>query len=112
MPARGRIGLANWTPASFIGQVFRIVGQYVPPPMGVRSPVEWGTEDRVVELFGDGVSSLVMKSRAFVFRYRSAEHWLDVFRSYYGPMVRSFAVLDEVAQESFENELLQLREEL
>ena len=104
----GRIGLANWTPASFIGQVFRIVGRYVPPPVGVRSPLEWGTEDRVVELFGNGVRSLVTTTRAFVFRYRSAEHWLDTFRSYYGPMVRSFAALDEVAQKSFERELLQL----
>jgi ubiquinone/menaquinone biosynthesis C-methylase UbiE len=104
----GRIGLANWTPANFIGQVFRIVGRYVPPPAGVRSPLEWGTEGRVVELFGAGVKSLATTRRAFVFRYRSAEHWLDTFRSYYGPMVRAFAVLDEVTQASFEQELLQL----
>ncbi len=104
----GGIGLANWTPTSFIGQVFRIVGRYVPPPAGVRSPLEWGTEDRVVELFGEGVRSLVTRKREFVFRYRSAEHWLDTFRSFYGPMVRAFAVLDEDAQQRFEQELLLL----
>jgi SAM-dependent methyltransferase len=104
----GRIGLANWTPDSFIGQVFRVVGKYVPPPAGIRSPLEWGTEDRVADLLGGDVESLVTMRRDFVFRYRSAEQWLDTFRSFYGPMVRAFAALDVAGQRSFADDLLQL----
>lgn len=104
----GRIGLANWTPDSFIGQVFRVVGKYVPPPAGIRSPLEWGTEDRVADLLGGDVESLVTTRRDFVFRYRSAEQWLDTFRSFYGPMVRAFAALDVAGQRSFADDLLQL----
>lgn len=104
----GRIGLANWTPDSFIGQVFRIVGKHVPPPAGIRSPLEWGTEGRAAELLGDDVQSLVTTKRDFVFRYRSPEHWLDTFRSFYGPMVRAFGALDEAGQRAFAEDLLQL----
>ena len=104
----GRIGLANWTPDSFIGQVFRIVGRYVAPPAGIRSPLEWGTESRVAVLLGDDVESIVATRRTFVFRYRSAEQWLDTFRSFYGPMVRAFGALDDAAQQSFAQELLEL----
>src|SRR4051812_426658 len=90
----GRIGLANWTPEGFIGQVFRTIGKYVPPPAGVKSPALWGSEQRLRELFGDGISKLTVNRRMFVFRYRSAEHWLEVFRTYYGPMLKAFAALD------------------
>jgi SAM-dependent methyltransferase len=104
----GRIGLVNWTPDSFIGQMFRIVGRYVPPPAGVRSPLEWGTEDRLAELFGEEVASIETRRRPFHFRYRSPEDWLTTFRTYYGPLVRAFAALDEAAQRSFERDLLEL----
>src|SRR5215210_6691715 len=79
----GTIGLANWTPEGFIGHVFRTIGKYIAPPPGVNPPALWGTEQRLHELFGDGISELRVKRRVFVFRYRSAQHWLEVFRTYY-----------------------------
>src|SRR6185295_12558483 len=81
----GKIGLANWTPDGFIGHVFRTIGKYVPPPAGVKPPALWGTEQRLRELFGADIAKLTVNRRMFVFRYRSAEHFLDVFRTYYGP---------------------------
>jgi SAM-dependent methyltransferase len=102
-----RIGLANWTPAGFVGQMFKVVGRFAPPPAGVRSPLEWGTSSRVEELFGGDVI-LASEPRNFVFRYRSAEDWLDSFRSYYGPMYKAFASLDADAAAAFETELLDL----
>jgi SAM-dependent methyltransferase len=91
----GKIGLANWTPGSFIGQLFRTIGSYIAPPPGVRSPALWGTEQRLHELFGAGAASIVATPRHFAFRYRSAEHWLNVFRTFYGPLNRAIAALGE-----------------
>ncbi|HVM14143.1 MAG TPA: hypothetical protein VM287_07415, partial [Egibacteraceae bacterium] len=107
----GRIGLANWTPAGFIGRMFKTVGRYVPPPAGVLPPVLWGDEDRLRELFGDDVESLAVNRRQFVFRYRSAEHWLDTFRTYYGPTLKAFSAVDDAARAALEGELLALANE-
>jgi SAM-dependent methyltransferase len=107
----GRIGLANWTPHGFIGQMFKIVGRYVPPPVGVRPPPEWGTPARIGELFGTEVQSIAAQSRHFVFRYRSAEDWVDTFRTYYGPTLKAFAAIDEAAQGAFTRDLLALADE-
>jgi SAM-dependent methyltransferase len=104
----GRIGLANWTPEGFIGQVFRTIGKYIPPPPGVKPPALWGTEQRLRELFGDGISDLRIKRREFVFRYRSAEHWLEVFRTYYGPVLKAFAALDAAGQAGLAGDLIEL----
>jgi ubiquinone/menaquinone biosynthesis C-methylase UbiE len=104
----GTIGLANWTPESFIGHVFRTIGKYVPPPPGVRSPALWGTEERLRELFGYGISELKTNRRYFVFRYRSARHWLDIFRTYYGPMLKAFAALDPAGQAGLAEDLTDL----
>src|SRR6266480_3452006 len=82
----GKIGLANWMPESFIGQVFKTIGKYIPPPTGVKSPALWGTKARLEELFGHIAQQIYTISREFVFRYRSPAHWIDVFRTYYGPM--------------------------
>ncbi len=101
----GRIGLANWTPDGFIGQLFKTLGKHVPPPAGVRSPALWGTEARLAELFGDEATSIDAKPREFVFRYRSAEHWIEVFRTWYGPLVKAFAALDPKAQSALEADL-------
>jgi len=106
----GRIGLANWTPESFIGQVFRTIGKYLPAPAGVASPALWGTNARLDELFGKSSRRIRTTSREFVFRYRSPAHWIDVFRTYYGPMNRTFAALDARKQESFIRDLLSLME--
>jgi SAM-dependent methyltransferase len=89
----GRIGMANWTPEGFIGQLFKTLGQHLPPPAGARSPALWGSPARLRELFEPQASALEMKPRHFVFRYRSAAHWLDVFRGYYGPLLKAFAAL-------------------
>ena len=107
----GRIGLANWTPSGFIGHVFKTVGRYVPPPAGVRPPVAWGEEPRLRDLLGDGTSSLAVRPRQFVFRYRSAEDWLDTFRTYYGPLLKAFAAVDGEARPAFERDLLNLADE-
>jgi ubiquinone/menaquinone biosynthesis C-methylase UbiE len=89
----GKIGMANWTPDGFIGQVFKAVGKHMPPPAGVRSPILWGTRARLDELFGAQASAIEAPPRDFIFRYRSAQHWIDVFRSYYGPVLKTFAAL-------------------
>lgn len=106
----GTIGLANWTPESFIGQVFRTIGKYIPPAPGVKSPALWGTEERLRELFGDGIAELNTTQRVFVFRYRSAAHWLEVFRTYYGPMLKAFAALDDAGQAGLAQDLTALLE--
>jgi ubiquinone/menaquinone biosynthesis C-methylase UbiE len=106
----GTIGLANWTPESFIGNVFRTIGKHVPPPAGVKSPALWGTEGRLRELFGDGIADLKITPRYFVFRYRSAQHWIDVFRTYYGPVLKAFAALDVAGQAALAADLAELLE--
>ena len=104
----GRIGLANWTPEGFIGHMFKIVGRYVPPPAGIGSPLGWGDESRLAELFGTRVRSLSTTRREFVFRYRSAHAWLDTFRTFYGPLHKAFGALDEPTANQFERDLLDL----
>jgi SAM-dependent methyltransferase len=89
----GRIGLANWTPEGFIGQLFKVIGAYLPPPAGLKSPALWGTETHIVELFGADAVTIHCERKVFNFRYRSAEHWLQVFRDYYGPTHKAFAAL-------------------
>lgn len=106
----GKIGLVNWTPDGFIGNVFRTIGKHVPPPAGVQSPALWGTEARLHELFGGGISNLSITKRMFVFRYRSAAHWLEVFRTYYGPMLKAFAALDPAGQAALAADLTALLE--
>jgi len=104
----GRIGLANWTPEGFIGQLFKTIGRHVPPPAGARSPALWGSRARLAELFEPHASSIAAAPRNFVFRYRSAAHWLDVFRTYYGPVLKTFAALEPAAQAALERDLLAL----
>ncbi len=107
----GRIGLANWTPDSFIGQLFKTIGKYVPPAPGVTPPSAWGTRARIDELFADSASDITVTSREFVFRYHSPVHWIEVFRTYYGPMNKTFAALDADRQAAFTEDLLRLMEQ-
>jgi ubiquinone/menaquinone biosynthesis C-methylase UbiE len=102
---KGQIGLANWTPDGFIGQVFKTLGKYLPPPAGAKSPAMWGTRTRLTDLFDAGASSIRAESRMFNFRYRSPEHFLKVFRTYYGPVLKAFAALDAAKQEELRNDL-------
>jgi len=104
----GKIGLANWTPEGFIGQLFKTLGKYLPPPAGVRSPALWGTEARLEEMFGAQARDIEITRQHFTFRYRSAEHFVDIFRSYYGPVLKAFAALDSTQQDSLERDILAL----
>jgi len=106
----GRIGLANWTPESFIGQVFKTIGKYVSPAPGIKSPALWGTKARLEELFGKTAREIHTTSRQFVFRYRSPSHWIEVFRTYYGPMNKTYGALDGEKQAAFTEDLLALIE--
>ena len=106
----GRIGLANWTPESFIGQLFKTIGKYIPPAPGVKSPALWGTKARLEELFGKTAREIRTTSRDFVFRYRSPAHWIEVFRTYYGPMNKTFGALDAEKQAAFTQDVLALME--
>lgn len=95
----GKIGLANWTPDGFIGQLFKTIGKYVPPAPGVKSPALWGTKAHLDTLFGTR-ANVAANSKHFVFRYRSPAHKLEIFRSYYGPVLKAFAAIDESAQQA------------
>ena len=104
----GKIGMANWTPEGFIGQVFKTIGKHVAPPPGARSPALWGTRSRLAELFEPHATSIASASRNFAFRYRSPEHWLEVFRTWYGPVLKTFAALPPEGQAALERDLLAL----
>jgi ubiquinone/menaquinone biosynthesis C-methylase UbiE len=104
----GKIGLANWTPEGFIGQLFKTIGKYVPPPSGARSPALWGTRTRITELFETYATSVTSAQRHFVFRYRSPQHWLEVFRTYYGPVLKAFAALGPGDQAALQDDLRML----
>ncbi len=106
----GKIGLANWTPDSFIGQLFKTIGKYVPPAAGLKSPGLWGTRARLEELFANTAKEIRTVNREFVFRYHSSRHWLEVFRSYYGPMNKAFGALDPDNQAAFTLDLMALME--
>jgi len=104
----GKIGLANWTPDSFIGQVFKTIAKHLPPPAGVKSPALWGTDARIGEMFGRQAAAIEIERRSFAFRYYSAEHWLDVFKTYYGPLLKAFAALEPRAQSALAGDLIAL----
>jgi len=106
----GRIGLANWTPTSFVGEVFKTLCKYLPPAAGVKSPALWGTETRLRELFGERAETLSIERKNFVFRYHNAAHWLEVFRTFYGPMHKAFGALDIAKQEALAADLTALAE--
>jgi ubiquinone/menaquinone biosynthesis C-methylase UbiE len=104
----GKIGLANWTPEGFIGQLFKTIGKHLPPPAGVKSPALWGSRGRIAELFGAQAKSIDAMSKHFVFRYRSPQHWLEVFKTYYGPLLKAFGALEPAGQAALERDLIEL----
>jgi len=105
----GTIALASWTPEGFIGQLFRTVASHVPPPAGVQSPLLWGTEAHLRELFGDGLAALSVTERDFTFRFRSPEEFVEFFRTRYGPTLKAFAALaDDDARAVLEHDLVEL----
>jgi SAM-dependent methyltransferase len=104
----GKIGLANWTPDGYIGQMFKIIGRHMPPPAGLRPPSLWGQRDHLDHLFGHGATSIQARRKHFVFRYRSPEHCLEVFKTFYGPILKTFSALQLEAQEALRKDLLGL----
>jgi ubiquinone/menaquinone biosynthesis C-methylase UbiE/DNA-binding winged helix-turn-helix (wHTH) protein len=103
----GKIGMANWTPEGFIGQLFKTLGKHLPPPAGVKSPALWGTRTLLEEMFGEA-GDIDAQPRMFVFRYKSPEHWLDVFKTYYGPMFKAFGALESEKQKALATDLIAL----
>ncbi len=103
----GTIGLASWSPDGWIGEMFRITSRHVPPPAGLRPPTRWGTEDGVRDLFGDGVASLQTTRQSFDWRFASAQQYLDLFRTYYGPTVKAFDALDETGRQALARDLVE-----
>lgn len=108
----GRIAMANWTPQGFIGQLFRVIASYLQPPAGLQSPMLWGSEPHIVEVFGPNATDIQRVRRDFVFRYRSPAHWLEVFRTFYGPMYKAYAALDVDRQKGLTDEITALLERL
>ncbi len=104
----GKIGMANWTPEGFIGQLFKTIGAYVPPAPGAKPPSAWGNRARLAEMFEANASSISAAQRHFVFRYRSPEHWVQVFRSWYGPVLKAFASLEPPARKALNDDLIAL----
>ncbi len=101
----GKIGMANWTPEGFIGQVFKTLGRHVAPPAGVSSPALWGTKPWIDQHFGPHASTIAIEGKAFVFRYKSPDHFMDVFRGYYGPVHKAFLSLDAAGQAALAKDL-------
>jgi ubiquinone/menaquinone biosynthesis C-methylase UbiE len=106
----GRIGMANWTPDGFIGQVFKTLGRHLPPPAGVQPPSRWGVEANLHALFGRSAAAISVTPRIFNFRYRSAAHFIDVFRTWYGPVHKAFAALPADGAAALERDLTTLLE--
>ncbi len=104
----GKIGLASWTPDGFIGQVFALVGRTAPPPAGLKGPALWGTVPHCEQLFEGAAASIHSVHREFSFRYLSAEHFIDVFRTFYGPIHKLYAALPEEKARAFTAELTDL----
>lgn len=101
----GKIGMANWTPEGYIGNLFKTIGKHLPPPAGVRPPSQWGTATRITELFQGNASAIHTRQRNFVFRYKSPEHMLDIFKTFYGPVLKAFAALDATGQAALAHDM-------
>jgi SAM-dependent methyltransferase len=104
----GSIALASWTPTGYVGEMFRTTAAHVPSPSGAPSPFRWGTEEGLTELLGDGISSLDVREQTYTFRYRSAEEFVEYFRTWYGPTLKAFASLDAEGQSALESDLVDL----
>ncbi len=101
----GRIGMANWTPDSAVGDMFRIVSKRVPPPQGLRPAVAWGSEERVTELLGEGCREMRTARRTCAWRYPSPEACLAYFQAWYGPVLAAFTMVGDAGREDLETEL-------
>ena len=94
----GKIGMANWTTDGFIGNLFKTLGKHVAPPAGLSSPAQWGARSWVQDVFSADANAIAFNERAFIFRYRSPAHFIEFFRTYYGPVHKAFLALEPAAQ--------------
>jgi SAM-dependent methyltransferase len=106
----GKIGMANWVPDGYVGDLFRTMGKHVPPPSGLKPPFRWGTEEGLRELLGEGISSLQTRRRSFMWRFPSARHHVEFMRGYYGPLHKAFETLDQEGQKALEADLISVVE--
>lgn len=104
----GRIGIVAHTPDGFIGNLFKVIGKHVPPPAGLRSPIQWGTEARLRELFIGKIADLKAEKRFYTFRDRSSEHFIEYWRSFYGPTLKAFESVGESGRAALEEDMLEL----
>ncbi|HTO69107.1 MAG TPA: class I SAM-dependent methyltransferase [Myxococcota bacterium] len=104
----GKIGLANWTPDGFIGQLFKTIGKHIPPAPGAKSPALWGTRARLDELFAARARELTATPCHYAFRYRTPEHFVEIFKTFYGPTLKAFAALDPAGQAALQHDMLSL----
>ena len=104
----GVIGMVNWTPTGFVGQILKTVGKHVSPPAGAKPPPLWGTEDYVRDLLGDRVSDLTFRTETMTVRYPSPEFFADFFVTHYGPTLKASEALDEQARRAFRDDLVAL----
>jgi hypothetical protein len=107
----GKIGLANWTPDGFVGRMFKAIGKHLPPPAGVKSPLLWGTRARLEAMFVADARTIAVTPRDFIFRYRSAQHFLDAFRRFYGPMLKAFEALDDAGKTALARDMIDLAQQ-
>lgn len=108
----GKIGMANWTPEGFIGQLFKVIGKHIAPPKGVKSPALWGTGEWLGDAFGESAQSIEIIEKQFKFKYPSPEFFVDFFRNYYGPVHKAFLALDNAGQISLEKDILAIINDL
>lgn len=101
----GKIGMANWTPDGFLGEMFKLPGKYIPKPPGLDPPVLWGTKERIQELFGGGSADIQVNPRQVVFRYLSVDHYIDFMRTHFGPTKITFEKLDPDKQNEYAEEM-------
>jgi SAM-dependent methyltransferase len=101
----GRIGMANWVPDGGVGQMFMTIAKHAPPPPGVQSPLRWGTEDGLRELLGDGVSELRVERRKARQAFSSADHFLEFFRTYFGPTKTAYERVGPEGEDALTDDL-------
>lgn len=101
----GRIALASWTPPGMVGDLFRTVSAWAPPPPGVRPATLWGTPEHLAHLFGARVDWVAVTRREYTFRYLSAEHFSQWFRQHYGPITRLAGTLSGADADRFAADL-------
>jgi ubiquinone/menaquinone biosynthesis C-methylase UbiE len=104
----GRIGIVAHTPDGFIGNLFKVMAKHIPPPAGLRSPIQWGTEARLRELFAGQIADITIEKRHYTFRDRSPAHYVDYWRTFYGPTLKAFESVGDTGRAALEAEIVEL----